>query len=110
MPEGHRASRDKHAKEVQRYRIENRKKKLDSEKTTVRFEGSRFFVNGQLVHENIAPPTFRDMLLINSETQCSIDEVVTCSSPHTELKSSWFQAYATKITCLEDIDIAYMKV
>ena len=110
MPEGHRASWDKHAKEVQRYRIENRKKKLDSEKTTVRFEGSRFFVNGQLVHENIAPPTFRDMLLINSETQCSIDEVVTCSSPHIELKSSWFQAYTTKITCLEDIDIAYMKV
>ena len=27
MPEGHRASRDKHLKEVQKYRIENRKKK-----------------------------------------------------------------------------------
>ena len=109
-PEAHRAVQDHFAKDIRQFKIANKKKSNEADKTQYKFDGTDFVVNGEIVQQDIHPPTFRDMLLIPQETQRKLDDIETWDSPHLERMESWFQAFAIKAYTLEAVELGYMKV
>ena len=86
MPEAHRAVRDKHYEEIKIYKDRNYNRQEGEPRTDFYFNGTKFFVNGEVVEEDITPPSFRDMLLIDEEMQERIDDVQFCMAGPKEEK------------------------
>ena len=70
----------------------------EEDKTTYYFSGSRFFVNGRVVHEDIIPPTARDMMQLSEQIRTAMQNVIYVTSPIKEVSYSTFQAFATTVT------------
>ena len=56
MPEAHHAIHDKHYTDVKLFREKNDNREADQPKISFYFNGERFFVNGEVVEEDITPP------------------------------------------------------
>ena len=110
LPEAQRAIRDRRAGEVRQYKIDNAKAKTEADKTTFHFENTRFIVNGQVVEEDISPPSYLDMLYMDDETTEAVHWLEFYSSLPKTIKKSSFQAYATTPASKHDVELAYMKV
>ena len=64
----------------------------------------------KVVEEDISPPTPRDLLHLSDAVLAAIEAVQFTSSEHKVIQLSKLQAFATKVTCTDDIDLAYMKM
>ena len=71
-PAAHRAVRDKHSTQIQKYREQNEQATDEEDKTVYYFSGSRFFVNGKVVNEDIIPPTARDMMQLSDQIRTAM--------------------------------------
>ena len=109
-PAAHRAVRDKHATQIQKYREQNEQATDEEDKTVYYFSGSRFFVNGKVVNEDIIPPTVRDMMQLSDQIRTAMQDVHYVTSPLKEANHSTFQAFVTTVFNLEEINIAYMRI
>lgn len=67
-----------------------------------------FFVNKKVVEEDITPPTPRDMLHLSDDVLSTMEAVQLTSSDRKEIQLSKLQAFATKVTCIDDIDMPYL--
>ena len=110
MPEAHCAIKDKYYTDIKKFREDNRTADEGEPKTSFYFNGEKFFVNGELVEEDIHPPTLRDMLSIDPSMQTRMDAFQFVSAGPKELKDSTFQGFAVQISSLDEVDLAYMKV
>ena len=110
MPEAHRAIRDKHYKDIKSFKERNSAATNDEPKISFFFNGEKFYVNGEIIEEDITPPTFRDMMAIDSTVQAKIDALTFAMSSPKDFNESTFQGFAVNIQSLEDVQIAYMKV
>ena len=109
-PEPLRAVRDKYAQQVKKIREQNENAETDEDITEYYFSGTRFFVNKKAVEEDIAPPSPRDMLQLSDAVLAAMDAVQFTSSEIKVIQLSKLQAFATKVTCTDDIDLAYMRM
>ena len=105
-----RAIQDKHSDDIKQYKETNVSRGVGEPKINFYFNGNRFFVNGEVIEEDITPPSLRIMMSISEATQDQIEKLVFSSGGPLEEKYSLFQAYAIGVDTLDDINFAYMRV
>ena len=109
-PEPFCAVHEKYAQQVKQYREQNENAETDEEKTDYYFSGTRFFINKKVVEEDITPSTPKDMMHLSDEVLTAMEQVQFASSQQKDLQLSKLQAFATKVSTTDDIDLAYMKM
>ena len=110
LPECFRDARRRFSTYTNKIRAKNAQKKEGEYKTQFWFSGEKFFVEGNMISENIAKPTPHDMLFISKETQALMDTIDFCKSHMIEEQGSKFQAYGVEVTDLDTINLAFKKI
>ena len=110
MPEAFKAIRDQYLAEIKQYKSENATRSEDEPKTNFYFNGEKFYVNGEVVEEDVKPPTFRTMLSLSEEIIERMEKIEFASGGPIDENNSIFQSFATNVETVEDIDLAYMRI
>ena len=105
-----RAVREKYADKVHYYHEQNENAMSDKDKYEYYFSGTRFFVNKQVVEEDIIAPTPKDMMNLSNSCLAAMEQVQFAPSIKKEIQLSNLQAFATKVSTTDDIDLAYMRM
>ena len=108
--EASRAARGKFRNKVVSLAKENKNKEPQN-KDKYYFQGENFYVNGQLQEDVVTPPTYTDIIdaIVNKQAELADIHLFESVLPLTQDGNS-FTAYFARVTNLQEVRLAYIKV
>lgn len=81
----------------------------DNQKSSFLVRNGKVFINGQLQRKLLTPPLVKQ-LFVGEEEQAKINAIKFCVEQAEPIKGSTFTAYATTVSSMNELHLAYIKM